>query len=94
MTKIGSQTERIIALLDQVLQVNPGDCPSITTLVVNQTMCPRPPTLLSRWPLVSNIEITARTYYVIVTWLIDENEAQDNAWHAWLLDMYFAHSGR
>ena len=52
MDKLGRQIDSIpkqtLALLNQMLQVNPDDRPSIATLVVNQSVCPRPPTLLPR----------------------------------------------
>ena len=58
-------------LLEQLLQVNPDDRPSITTLVTNQIVCPYPPTLLPRGPLHHHTKIIPRHYYSLVDWLLN-----------------------
>ena len=66
----------ITTLLTQLLQVNPDDRPSITTLVANQMACPRPPTLLSRGSLSQKTEITMKMYYILVNQLIEWSETK------------------
>ena len=62
--------KKIRTLLTQLLQINPDDRPSITTLVTNQAVCPYPPTLLARGPLYRSGGTTTEMYSALVDWLI------------------------
>ena len=86
----------IITMLNQLLQVNPNDRPSITTLVTNQVVCPDPPTLLSRGALFQNTGMTVSRYYKLVDWLtkVAKNEQLRQKTFIVCIDMfdrYLAH---
>ena len=67
----------IIKLITSMLAINPNDRPHITELVTNVSVCPYPPTLLSRGELYLGTETNLKDYFNLIDWLLNvSNESQ------------------